>query len=700
MTAPFSAPRSFTVVFASVVLALFLRAPPVWSSEDPEPPPVRRVVLYKHGMGYLEREGRIFDDASVTLSFRPDQMKDLLTSFFAVDLGGGRITSVRYETREPAAKRIQDIPISVPDSAALSQFLQRLQGVRLTGRAGGEAFEGRVLGTEPLSETVGGQAVRTGYRLVLLSDGGSVRSVDLYALSDLTIADEALRRDLDRLLDVTLDAKRSSRRRLVVAASGKGERNLRLGYLLEMPVWKSSYRVLFDPKDRERALLQGWALAENTTEDDWRDVELSFVAGNPLAYSMDLYSPYYVKRPEVPIPGLAAAAVDWKAAPAPEAAAKSVSRARAGFRAEAPPRPAVMEGMMAAQAMDQAAPAPAGVSQDLLAESAGPVAEGARVGELFAYQAPDRVSIPSGQAAMVPITSERIEGKRVLFYKAALSPKPVNAFVLRNHTELTLDAGAVTFFEEGTSLGEGILGHTLPPGSQEVIPYAVDASVDVTPQVSAEREPYSEGRIVDGVLTLRRTETLTTTWKITNRGRETVAVWLDHPKNAAYALSKPEKPLKETDNHYRFEVSVKGGETADFAVEERRPLRETVALAATDETAIRAYASARYLSEATRKFLAEVGDLMARRTTLQRQAREWEQQTRRLAEEQERLRSNLKTTYTNQPKEQELRSRWMSFLASTEEKLADLRVKLDDAGEKVRRLEEDLAAKVRGYRGE
>jgi len=55
---------------------------------------------------------------------------------------------------------------------------------------------------------------------------------------------------------------------------------------------------------------------------------------------------------------------------------------------------------------------------------------------------------------MVPILSKQFSGRRLLYYKASFSPKATNAFVLQNDTDLTLDAGAVTFFEGSASLGK------------------------------------------------------------------------------------------------------------------------------------------------------------------------------------------------------------------------------------------------------
>jgi len=682
-----------------------------------EPLPVRKVVFYKHGMGYIEREGKIKDNATVSLSFRTDQMKDLLTSFFALDLGGGKISSVRYETRDPLSKQLQDILITVPEQAALSQFLAKLKGAMLTAKAAGESVTGRILGIEPINEIVGNQEVRKGYRLVLLTDAGPIRSLDLFAVSEFTLTDEALQRDLHRLMDLSLESNYTNRKKLTVSAAGQGERDLRVGYLIEMPIWKCSYRIIFDETKKDASpLLQGWALAENTTEDDWKDVRISFVAGNPNSYVMDLYSPYYVRRSQVPIPGLQGLAVNWAAASSPdlmddshawESEVKEGKAPAPGARLKAAGRAGGGHGGGSrAQSMDQpAAPAPPPLDTEkgmgeLFASSYDATAKGASVGELFSYEAREKVSIPRGQAAMLPIISKQINGRRLLYFQESFSPKPANAFVVRNDTDLTFEAGSITFFEGSTSLGEGILGHTLPPGSQEVVPYAQDASVDINPQQKTRREPHFRGRLVDGILTLTSVETLSNNWKILNRGKEPATLWLNQPKSAGFRLSKPEKPLKEVDNYYRFEVPLKAGETVDFVIEEKRDVNETVQLAQSGEEKIRFYAAQPYLSPGAKAFMKELSELMAKKAALQRQINEWTQQAERLGEEQSRLRSNIESLRADLPKEQELRAKWVAALATNEDQLVERRAKLDEAGGNIRQLEESLAKKVREYKDE
>ncbi|MGD9818159.1 MAG: DUF4139 domain-containing protein [Desulfomonilaceae bacterium] len=683
-----------------------------------ETPPITKVTLYKHGLGYFEREGKVQGNALVSMLFREDQMKDILKSFFAVDLGGGRISSIRYDTRDPLSKQLEEVMIKVPEEAALSQFMLQLRGAQINLKVAGESIDGRILGVEPISETQNNTSFTKSYRLVLLTKPGQIRSVDLYSISEFSLTDQSLQKELNRFLDLSLESRKNDRKKIMLSATGEGERKIRIGYLVGMPVWKCSYRVIFDEKKKDSsALLQGWALAENNTEDDWNDVKLSFVAGSPISYIMDLYSPYYVKRAQVQIPGFQDIGVDWNKMSGPDLAdeiqllgpkrEKRVTPAQAptvgtkrAMMAQPGDRLAFKSSKQASEAAgDEDGEEPKSMA-DILSASQAPGALTAQVGDLFSYEPKERISIPKGQAAMALILSEQISGKKVLFYKADFSPKPLNAFVLQNSSNLTLEAGPVTFFEGSASLGEGILTTTLAPGSQEVVPYASDVIVDIVKNEKSKREPHLSARLVDGILTLTSVEVLTNSWKITNRGKEPAALWLHQPKHSGYRLSKPEKPLKEVGNHYRFEIPLKAAETIDFVVEEKKDIAETVHLAKCSEEQIRFYLSQPSMSKAARTFMKELGDIMAKKALLQREINELNQQSKRLSDEQARIRSNLQALTSNQPKELELRSTWVSALANNEKQLSDTRTKLDNAGSQVAKLEDTLSKKIKEFKEE
>ena len=693
----------------SCIAVIALSIPFVFAGEAP-PPEVKKIVLYKHGMGYFERHGKVKGNATLSLPFKAEQMKDLLTSFFVLDLDGGKVNSVLYDTKDPLSKQLEGILINVPENNALSQFLMQLKGAKINVSAGGDKISGRIMGIEPITErSKDGQVLRQDYKLVMLTDAGPIKSIDMYSMTEFTLQDPALQRDLERLLAITLDAKYTDRKLVTIQAQGDGERNLRIGYLVEQPIWKASYRVLLDKDVKADSLIQGWALTENNTEEDWKDVDIAFVAGNPLSYIMDLYSPYYPQRPLVPIPGLTGLSVNWGAAPEASSSnmlqaadankAKDEALAYRGERRRDMNAPAAPSAKKAAAGEYFEAAAAGKPMAELAERSMAAMATGTKVGELFSYEAKEKVTIARGKAAMVPIISQKNKGERVVYFKAAFSPRPVDAYVLKNESDLTFEAGAMTFFEESTSLGSGILSHVLVPGAKEIIPYALDAAVSITPAVQAQSDPAYKGVVANGYLTLTSVETLMSTWKIANKGKDEKTVLFDQPINAAYKLVEPAKAEEEVEGHYRFRVVEKAGELKEFKVMERRDVMQSVYLANVNEDQIRFYAQQKFFSEKAKAFFAELLAMQAQKAELVRSVANMNGQVQRLSEEQNRLRSNL-NTLKQTAKEDELRAKWVKSLSDAEDALVQLRVKLDDANVKQRQLDEQLAKKVLEYQGE
>src|SRR5207247_812082 len=79
---------------------------------------------------------------------------------------------------------------------------------------------------------------------------------------------------------------------------GEGKRTVKIGYVAETPIWKATYRLLLDGKDKKPSL-QGWAIVENTTEEDWKDVRVVLVSGRPITFKMDLAQQLFMPRPTV-----------------------------------------------------------------------------------------------------------------------------------------------------------------------------------------------------------------------------------------------------------------------------------------------------------------------------------------------------------------------------------------------------------------
>ncbi len=294
--------------YASVVAVLFLLAA-VPSAQNPVPQdvpapssqlPVKRVVLYKTGVGYFEHLGTIRDNQNITIRFTSAQLNDVLKSLTAIDLGKGQVSSINYSSVAPLEQRLGGLRLPVGEGTTSLQLLGTLRGARVEVVAAGVSIAGRLLSVEQRMRIIRDGDAAPVDMLSIVTDGGELRTFELTPAVRVRIVDHDLRQEIGRYLDVVGSSREQDVRNMVISTAGTGERPLFVSYISEVPVWKSTYRLVI-PK-QGKPLLQGWAIVDNTIGENWRNVELSLVAGAPQSFVQQVSQPFYTRRPVVPMP--------------------------------------------------------------------------------------------------------------------------------------------------------------------------------------------------------------------------------------------------------------------------------------------------------------------------------------------------------------------------------------------------------------
>jgi hypothetical protein len=266
--------------------------------------PIRRVVLYKNGVGYFEHLGQVRGSQSMHIDFTSAQLNDVLKSLTVLDLSGGRVTGVEYNSEAPLARRLATLRLALGERPTVAEFLNSLRGARLEVRSGaGPQLTGRLLSVERKSRTglAPGLAIEID-EISLVTDSGEVRSVDLNSSTSVKIAEKDLQLEVGRYLSLIASSRDQDVRRMDISTTGTGERSLYVSYISEVPIWKTTYRIVLSSKAEKKPLLQGWAIIDNTVGEDWDGVELSLVAGAPHSFIQQLSEPFYGRRPVVPLP--------------------------------------------------------------------------------------------------------------------------------------------------------------------------------------------------------------------------------------------------------------------------------------------------------------------------------------------------------------------------------------------------------------
>jgi hypothetical protein len=653
--------------------------------------PLTRIVLYKHGVGHFEREGSIEDDATLSLTFKQAEVSDILKSLTVLDLDGGHIASVSYDSTKPLEQLLADVALSIPDQGSLVGLLPQLKGARVAIRpsarsmgmsnTGEDTVEGALLGVDSAERQTADGIIRS-FLVSLLTDAGEIRAFDLHSLERLAILDPALRRDLDYYLRTQLSAKKKDTRTFTFFAQGHGKRTVRLSYTLEAPVWKATYRIILGRENRP-PMIQGWAVVDNTEDEDWENVQLSLVAGLPVSFQHDLYTPRYIRRPVV--------AVQETTGVLPPEIEEGV-----------PAMAALAEVDVAGWELSARAAAP-GVKLERVRQPQGQKARDSissvqtqvrerKIGDLFEYEIEHPVTIQRNQSALVPIVLRPFEGNPVLLYnKKNRAENPMRCIEFKNTTGLTLEGGPVTVLESGNYVGEAML-ETMKPDEQRLVPYAVDLGVYVLDNVNSNEERVHRVSIRQGQLRTSSVLVRQTTYTINNKSRYEQTLYVEHPReHGGWELFDTVTPHEITEHYWRFQFKLPPSQAAAFTVRQRFTLARTFGLADVTSQQLAYWQEQHYLDVRTERMLQQMMELRQQSAALQEQVERLQKESQVIHKEQERIRGNLQAL-GDRPSEKELRDRLVRTLVTQEDRLEQINIEINDKVASAARNKEKLAA--------
>ena len=592
---------------------------------------LKRVMLSSGGVGYLEYEAAVEGDATLTLDVALDQVDDVLKSLVVYD-DNGRAGEITLPGREPLAQSFADLPFDQSALASTTALLNALQGsdIRI---AGDKPLTGRLIRAEDVSQRNPDGSSETRLRIGILTDGG-LRQTTVRDLDTVEFADPALQGKINTALSRLAAYHAQGRRQLTLTTHGSGKRNVRVGYVVGMPLWKATYRLSL-PSDPNAgsAKLQGWAVLENFSGQAWQGVELTLLSGNPVTFRQALYESYYVPRPSVPVeaggrvlpPADTGAVAGFDAggrraenAPRDELRAKARSMP-AGLAAPSPPPPPI------------ASMAPAQIEQAEATENATQIA----------FTLSYKVNVAAGQSLVVPLIDRELPTRRIDLYQPATTrAHPLAAIELTNAADTGLPPGVLTLYQQGDRgaeyLGDARLA-AFPAGEKRLLSYAVDNKVTVD-QSTATRQSVVKATIAEGVMRVTRLQRRTTVYKIGSAAAPPRLV-IEQPRLGGWDLVEP-KAAERTATAYRVPTSLDGKGNGSVTIVEEQPLEESLRLVDLNDDQLGVYVAAKELDPKLHQALA---DLAQRRQAVSRRQAELDRlnaERERLTEDETRLRDN------------------------------------------------------------
>ena len=612
--------RTFTPLFLAAILSLSacsgsrVKYPSAEAGLD-----LSSVVLYRNGVGYFERSGRVDGDV-LRIKVRKDHINDLLKSLTVVKREGGQALSVSMPL-DPQSWANAALSTLAPGRGSLAEVLDALRGTHVSLATDTGNVSGRILMVEQVEgiapENIGrsqrGKLPTVDDHKVTVLDDDAMRVVMLSKVKGITLEDGDLAMQFHRSLDATAGEGMFQQVEVAIRLTGASSHEVVVSYVAPAPMWKPTYRVVLPEDGKGQALLQGWAVVDNTSGEDWRDVRLALTSGAPIAFRYDLHTPRDVERSDLTESGVrkrARVAVgettyepeEPKPEPMPEedeaygydlddgavggAVAETATtrgpRRSANKQYKAEEKKKDKAGERAGYDRPGAAqppPEPA-VAFDSLRKSTLAQARATAVSGLTRFDLGSPVTVPDGSSTMVAIINQPVEAEETFLFKPGgagigYDVNPYRVVRFRNATPFVLEPGPISIYSDGSFVGEG-LSEAVGTGTSATIPFAVEPGIMVTSKTERTGDEMRLLRIVRGVLEVESFARTTTTWEVKSQTKKDGFTVLIRHGKAGHNYNLVTRPPETEDlpNAYLIPVKVPAGKReAELKVVEQTPSR-------------------------------------------------------------------------------------------------------------------------------
>jgi hypothetical protein len=659
-------------VFILVAL-IFLKPQISAASENPAvvTPNLKRIVLSTGGVGYFEYQAEIRGPSEIQTAVPLNQVDDILKSLVVYD-PANQVEDIRLPSKEPLSAFFHEQRFDSKDLQDPAALLSSLRGAEIIIELP-RKIVGRLMAIQPEVATIeDGKQTITRHRLSVMTSQGLQQAI-LEQVDNVRFTDPNLNNQLQNALKVVFDNNAQDRRLLRLNLGGDQKRMVRFGYTIEAPLWKTSYRLT--TIDANTAALQGWAILENLSGVPWVNVDLSLISGNPVALKQALYDSYFIPRPQIPVE------IPGRFLPKPDqgSIAFKAARSSSGSGANAPMAAKLSAGNQMESDMAYESP-----MADVATTNFANLPQSSDLSAQIYFQFPKPASVESGGSLVLPIIQQTIPAKAVSWFQPATNLNhPLSAVRLMNDGKTSFPPGLVTLYARTNQSDISFVGDaqmtSFAVGDERLLNFAIDQKVMIEQENQAD-ETVTTASFVDGLLYLSTLSRQQTIYRIKNLDKKPRTLVIDHPRTPGWEMVEPKgASITLTDQSWRVAIDVPANQTIEQKIVVAQPIQQQFEMTSLDGQQLRYYASSQTLSPEIRAVFARLAQFKAEWNDAETQQQNLESQKNGIVEEQERLRRLLGSV----PSGTDLYKRYVNALNTEEDKLQDLRKKIDNALEVV-----------------
>lgn len=689
--------------------------------------PIKRVSLYSNGVAYIERRGIVSGNAEINLSFKQSQVDDVLKSMVVLDLGQGRIGAVSYNSSAPPSAKMAEIPFSIDAetgnaSGGLAGVLAQLQGAKVSVATNNGTAIGSILTVEkrdvPAEKD---KPARQSRFLVIANESGEISSFDLAEVRSVKLLENGTVKDVNEFAAATASARRRDSKTITVTSEGTGNREMIVSYTIAAPIWKTTYRVVLDQAGKP--FFQGWAIVDNVSDEDWKDVKLSLVSGTPISFIQPIQQPFFRYRPVVPIPddlkltpqiyepesgevygegsgngvgdgeGTADTTKSSLSGVISEKTVQNLPLNNRNYSSVSNLQPGVANNFIINGARGTS------VSTALTTGNSGvtTAASGDEVGDLFEYKIDQPITVLHDRSALIPIVQTKMDGERVSIYNETVRrDRPLGGMRLVNTTPLTLEGGSLTVLDGDSYAGEALM-ERLKPKEQRFISYALDLGTLVTVRQESDSSPAKLVKVLNGVFQVHYFRQERKTYILQNQTDKPRTIYIEYPVRQGWQLSDDTpKPDITTQRYYRFKVELKALDNKEIVVAEQQALMDSYALTNLSRTDLELFLTRRYINQETKQRLEKLIDLRIQINQIDAKLEGFDDEVEKIEADQKRLRENIEAL-SKTPEAKTLIARYIAKANDQETRIETIDKERKSLEAEKERLGRELAIEIKNF---
>jgi hypothetical protein len=647
---------------------------------------LRKVILYKTGLGYFEKKGKIdlSKNEKISLSINKTVMNDLLKTFSINSIAGKfSVKGISYESESSnVQKMLEDSLINLPEQDVFVNLLLQLRGMKISAKIGTKDILGTIVGLQSRTEAVSDKnaGVLEVTYLMIKNDNEKVESIKIKEISGLQILDSVAKKDFAFFMDVVKSGKKEKNRNLAIFLQGEKEVEYQLTYIQELPAWKVSYRLFLDQTlpDSDKGtdddeftvpiLLQGWAIIDNILDEEWKNVKLTLISGLPVSFKYDSYSPLWINRPTVQ--RNQNLTVDT---PTSTSASRSSSRGFvSGSEGVSTPPGVVADGLGT----------PDSVVKTIV--SSNPIK-----GSGFRYDIKVPVNVKRNQSSLIPIVQAQGQAKLISVFNE--SAQPVNPLlsleVCNDFTEFVLEQGPISIFKDNIFEGEAMLPFIELKETQQ-IPYAIDQGMEIHKKSKNISNNY-HGITFGSNISKKYFQEKLTTYSIKNITDNKKILILEHPIESGYTLFDSTEPDSKSSNFLRFKLTVDETSSQELILKEKKLNWETNYYENITKQMLDDWIKLDLIESDLIEFFKKMLDVKFEISKIQTKISELQNIQSDFSQEHSRIRENL-DVLGEYSSDKELKQRYISKLMAQENEIDEIEKQIKEYRATVKKLTNDL----------